>query len=135
MNKLMAKIGSILVITALVFTLTVTLAGCKEKSPQPAPTPIEQTVEDANKIIEKAGTEAEKTIEDVNKTASETVKDANAAVAAIEQTNCPVMGGKINKDIFVEYKGKKVYFCCKGCVDAFNKEPEKYLSKLPQFNN
>ncbi|MHC4783365.1 MAG: efflux RND transporter periplasmic adaptor subunit, partial [Planctomycetota bacterium] len=50
-----------------------------------------------------------------------------------EQTHCPVMGGPINKDVFVEYKGKKVYFCCGGCDDAFLKEPEKYLPKLPQF--
>jgi YHS domain-containing protein len=50
-----------------------------------------------------------------------------------EQTHCPVMGGPINKEIFIEYKGKKVYFCCGGCDDVFLKEPEKYLPKLPQF--
>jgi YHS domain-containing protein len=44
------------------------------------------------------------------------------------------MGGAINKDIFTEYKGKKVYFCCPGCVDRFKADPEKYLAKLPQFN-
>jgi len=60
------------------------------------------------------------------------VKDV-AAVAG-EQTMCPVMGGAIDKNIFVEYKGKKVYFCCPGCKDKFNEEPEKYLAKLPQFN-
>jgi YHS domain-containing protein len=53
--------------------------------------------------------------------------------AAVEQTTCPVMGGEINKDIFVEYKGKKVYFCCAGCEGKFEAEPEKYLSLLPQF--
>lgn len=54
--------------------------------------------------------------------------------AATEQTVCPVMAGNpIDKNIFVEYKGKKVYFCCKGCVADFNKDPEKYISKLPQF--
>jgi len=52
---------------------------------------------------------------------------------AIEQKTCPVMGGAINKDIFTEYKGKKVYFCCAGCKEKFEKEPEKYLDKLPQF--
>lgn len=50
-----------------------------------------------------------------------------------EQTVCPVMGGAIDKNIFVEYQGKKVYFCCKSCLDTFKADPEKYVSKLPQF--
>ena len=57
------------------------------------------------------------------------------AAAAIEQTVCPVMGGAINKSMFTEYKGKKVYFCCAGCKEKFEKEPEKYLAKLPQFQD
>jgi YHS domain-containing protein len=56
-----------------------------------------------------------------------------AVAAAVEQTICPVMGGPINKDIFVEYQGKKVYFCCEQCKADFEKNPEKYLAKLPQF--
>ena len=55
------------------------------------------------------------------------------ASVVIGQTICPIMGGAVNKDIFTEYKGKKVYFCCAGCKEAFEKEPEKYLDKLPQF--
>ena len=58
-----------------------------------------------------------------------------AVSAAIQQTICPVMEGAINKDIFTEYKGKKVYFCCPSCKEQFEKEPEKYLEKLPQFSN
>jgi YHS domain-containing protein len=53
--------------------------------------------------------------------------------ATIEQTVCPVMAGPVNKDIFTEYKGKKVYFCCAGCKTKFEEAPEKYLGKLPQF--
>ena len=49
------------------------------------------------------------------------------------QTHCPVMGNPINKDIFIEYEGKKVYFCCNGCDDMFLKEPGRYFDKLPQF--
>ena len=49
------------------------------------------------------------------------------------QKLCPVMGGAINKDVFIEYKGKKVYFCCPGCDAEFKKDPEKYIGKLPQF--
>ena len=54
---------------------------------------------------------------------------------AIEQKTCPVMEGPINKEIYTEYKGKKVYFCCPGCKEKFEKEPDKYISKLPQFSN
>jgi Cu(I)/Ag(I) efflux system membrane fusion protein len=57
----------------------------------------------------------------------------NHPVAAGEQTLCPVMDAPVNKDLFVEYKGMKVYFCCPGCSDKFLADPEKYLPKLPQF--
>ncbi|MBN1126051.1 MAG: efflux RND transporter periplasmic adaptor subunit [Sedimentisphaerales bacterium] len=54
-------------------------------------------------------------------------------VSRSEQTICPVMGFAVNKDIFIEYQGKKIYFCCAGCEEKFLAEPEKYLTKLPQF--
>jgi YHS domain-containing protein len=49
--------------------------------------------------------------------------------SAIEQTTCPVMGEPINKDIFVEHNGKKVYFCCEQCKAEYLKNPEKYPLK------
>ena len=49
---------------------------------------------------------------------------------AHEQTTCPVMGGKINKDIYADYEGKRVYFCCDACISTFKKDPAKYVSKL-----
>jgi len=68
---------------------------------------------------------------------SESTKiDAATAAAAYqspEQTECPITGGPINKDIFTVYKDKKVYFCCEGCKRAFEKNPAKYIDKLPQF--
>ncbi|HSV27602.1 MAG TPA: YHS domain-containing protein [Sedimentisphaerales bacterium] len=57
----------------------------------------------------------------------------NSVTAAAEQTICPVMAGLIDKNVFVEYKGQRVYFCCPGCKDEFEKDPEKYIEKLPQF--
>ena len=65
--------------------------------------------------------------------AAMTEETAKETAAAVEQTTCPVMGGAINKALFVEYEGKKVYFCCTGCEEQFKKEPEKYIAKLPQF--
>jgi len=55
------------------------------------------------------------------------------AAAKVEQKTCPIMGGAINKNIFTEYRGKKVYFCCAACKPIFEKNPKKYLNKLPQF--
>lgn len=46
------------------------------------------------------------------------------------QTTCPVMGGKIDKNIFADHEGKRVYFCCKGCIPEFQKDPAKYIKKL-----
>ncbi len=49
---------------------------------------------------------------------------------AKEQTICPIMGGKINKTVYADHDGKRVYFCCAGCIDPFKKEPAKYIKKL-----
>ena len=67
-------------------------------------------------------------------TAQAEVQEPAAAVAAVEQTTCPVMGGAVNKAIFIEHQGKKVYFCCDPCKDKFKEAPEQYIAKLPQFN-
>ncbi len=48
------------------------------------------------------------------------------------QEVCPVMGGKINKDIYTDYQGMRVYFCCPVCVDMFKKDPESYLKKMKE---
>jgi len=62
-----------------------------------------------------------------------TDETAKETVTTAEQTLCPVMGNPIDKNIFVEYQGKKVYFCCPACKPEFEKDPAKYVAKLPQF--
>jgi YHS domain-containing protein len=52
------------------------------------------------------------------------------APAGKAQTVCPVMGGQINKDVFVDYQGQRVYFCCPACIEVFKKDPEKYLQQM-----
>jgi YHS domain-containing protein len=46
------------------------------------------------------------------------------------QAICPVMGGEIDREVFVDYQGQRVYFCCPGCREPFLKEPQKYLEKM-----
>lgn len=59
---------------------------------------------------------------------------AGAALAADPkpQTVCPVLAGNIDKKVYVDYQGKRVYFCCKGCDAEFKKDPEKYMKKIQE---
>lgn len=41
--------------------------------------------------------------------------------------NMPV--DKISPKHIIEYKDEKVYFCCDGCKEKFEAEPEKYMTK------
>lgn len=45
-------------------------------------------------------------------------------------TICPVTGEEINPAITTTYQGKTVAFCCKDCIEAFEKNPDKYMKKL-----
>lgn len=56
--------------------------------------------------------------------------DQDSAAQGKAQATCPVMGGPINREVFADHEGKRVYFCCPDCIEAFKKEPQKYLKKL-----
>lgn len=36
----------------------------------------------------------------------------------------------VDPKVFVIYKGQKVGFCCKDCIEPFEKDPEKYMKDL-----
>ena len=117
MNTKSMKIGMMLLATGIIVVGLIMLNGCKKEEPTPAETTTAQTQEHKG-----------------HGHASMTDEPIEAVAAVIEQKTCPVMeGNPINKALFVEYKGKKVYFCCPGCEEKFNAEPEKYIAKLPQF--
>ena len=40
------------------------------------------------------------------------------------------MGGKIDKSIFVDVNGKRIYLCCHGCDKKVMAEPAKYIAML-----
>lgn len=57
------------------------------------------------------------------------IADENVLLESVQQ-NCPVMGGKIDKNIYTDYNGRRIYFCCESCRQSFSKDPEKYLKKF-----
>jgi YHS domain-containing protein len=111
-------LGYLVAAVAVAFGVFVLLAGCQKDKPV-------------------AGTQAMKTKSQAATPApmkhEATPAPVTQVAQAAEQTTCPVMGGPIDKNIFIEYQGKKVYFCCASCLDTFKANPEKYISKLPQF--
>ena len=116
------KTAAIMVGMLLTFLLAV--QGCKKEEPT-----AQEVTEPTS--MDQAATAAKDTAETVQETAQVA---ATEAVATVEQTTCPVMDGNpINKALFVEYEGKKVYFCCKGCEEKFLADPAQYIAKLPQF--
>jgi YHS domain-containing protein len=47
--------------------------------------------------------------------------------------NCPVSGdklGEMGKPFSFVYKGQEVKLCCKSCKSDFDKEPDKYMTKI-----
>lgn len=52
--------------------------------------------------------------------------------AALAQAVCPVSGdnlGAMDVPVKVEFEGKSIYLCCKGCKKDFDKEPAKFIAK------
>ncbi|MBX9742791.1 MAG: hypothetical protein K2W99_04550 [Chthoniobacterales bacterium] len=59
---------------------------------------------------------------------------ASATAAPYPLTNCIVsgdkLGGPMGGPVVEHYQGEEVQFCCKDCVNDFQKDPQKYLKRL-----
>ncbi len=63
---------------------------------------------------------------------AEKVTAQRAVLAKMErvQVSCPVGGEAVDGKTTKEIGGKSVAFCCKECVEKYEKEPAKYAGKL-----
>jgi len=50
--------------------------------------------------------------------------------ALAAQKTCPVMGFEVNRNIFTDFQGKRIYFCCQSCPPEFRKNPEAHMAKM-----
>jgi hypothetical protein len=57
-------------------------------------------------------------------------KAAETKAVGKPQTLCPVMGGEIDKKLYVDHDGKRIYVCCEGCIATIKKNPAKYIKML-----
>jgi YHS domain-containing protein len=43
---------------------------------------------------------------------------------------CPIENGPVNPAVTTVYEGKVIGFCCKDCIEAFKKDPAKYMAQI-----
>ncbi len=108
-------------VTAAAVALAVLGLGCAEKQSAGHAGSHEKT--EMHKMAETVKTDPGP---DVSRVGSDRAKHPGT------QKTCPVMGGDIVKSIYADHEGKRVYFCCPGCIGTFKKNPEKYLGILEQ---
>jgi len=130
---------------ALVMAITLSIAGCKNLQRKPIKPSLQVTCPIVGGKINKelyADYKGKRVyfccagcIEKFKNAPEKYIKKLEDMGITIErtpqrQTRCPVMGGEINKEVFYDYKGKRIYFCCPGCIKKFKENPEKYMKKL-----
>jgi YHS domain-containing protein len=57
-------------------------------------------------------------------------KDEKKAI----NTKCPLSGKDVDLAQTVEYQKQVIAFCCPNCKGKFEKDPEKYIDKVKEFN-
>jgi hypothetical protein len=63
--------------------------------------------------------------------AEDAPKSATTAVVLKPQTECPIMAGSaINKNLFADVEGKRIYVCCKGCIAPIKADPKKIIADM-----
>jgi len=58
------------------------------------------------------------------------VKHGELAMPMFMQEVCPIEGRRINKRWYVDYKGKRIYFCSPSAPRKFMKDPDRYFNEL-----
>lgn len=66
--------------------------------------------------------------EDKKKPVPENTKKNTPAVKS--QTLCPIMKSPISTENFADHDGKRIFFCCPGCDETFQKDPAKYIKEM-----
>ena len=56
--------------------------------------------------------------------------EEKAAPKGKPQTVCPITGKPIDKNVYVDHEGKRVYFCCPACPETFRKDPARYIKQM-----
>ena len=77
----------------------------------------------------------DKAVKEAAKPKAEPKKDEKKADAKPLNAKCPVQNDDIDAKVTVTYKGQVIAFCCDDCKEKFQKDPAKYVAKVPGFKD
>lgn len=114
--KLSASIRRSLIVAAVAFAcgLAFALSSCRTTAPAPPAPPASQSPT------------ATDTAHDHSSHSHEHDTSKPKAAAAPGEKLCPVSGEVIEDPVIVQYQGKDVELCCKGCEKKFLANPTAY---------
>ena len=58
------------------------------------------------------------------------VTGQTAEMKSSMQEKCPVMNRAIDKKLYVDHDGKRIYVCCPGCIEKVKADPGKYIKQI-----
>lgn len=90
---------------------------------------VQSGLREGERVVVRGGMKLDSTLQLLAKPSM--MKPERAGDAALRpQTHCPVMGGEVNREVFADHDGVRVYFCCAGCDAEFRKDPERYIREM-----
>jgi YHS domain-containing protein len=54
----------------------------------------------------------------------------DARLASQRQELCPVLGDKVDRSVYMDHEGRRVYFCCSACIARFTEAPARYMKEM-----
>ncbi|MCR4317757.1 MAG: hypothetical protein NUW37_15555 [Planctomycetes bacterium] len=63
-------------------------------------------------------------------TAEPALAEASGEIIDLRNMYCPIQKGKTKADVYVDYEGFRVHFCCPGCDEEFLATPDEHLLAL-----
>ena len=140
---LAGDVGALLVVIALRGSSASVSEPAKPKAPPEAPVEVRHTLSEPDVPLpdhaaaahQDGATHGVPRPEDVAPAAKAPVRIQIApkvtdGLIDLHNTHCPVMEGEVAPDVYTDWQGLRVHWCCEGCFETFAADPASHLAKF-----
>lgn len=85
---------------------------------------------EGERVVSRGAMRIDSSLQILAKPSMMSMPSESAGTETRPQTHCPVQGNEIDRTVFTDYRGYRIYFCCPGCDEEFLKIPEVYLNRM-----